>query len=189
MADSIPQHICLCQSIYSEHGMRIECKRRKELVQERRLWPPFVCSPHTTWGAGKEDDGEGGDEQPGPQHQVQDCREIRSFFRTEVEEIQPMGRRKMWPPKLFSLQNWWRWRLLARECDLLSGARGVWRRNLQVFWRVRSKWIHTRRRAPNKARRIRWKQINTKTPLKSSSQWEACEFYYEGDRCTFKLPG
>ena len=183
MADSIPRHICLGQSINSEHGMRIECKRRKELVQERRLWPPFVCSPHTTWGAGKEDEGEGGDEQ-----QVHDCGEIRSLIRTKVEEIQPMGRRMMWPSELFSMQNRWRWWLLAWKCDLLTGVRGVWRGDLQIFCQVRSKWIFTRRRAPCKSGGSRWKQINPETQLNSPSQREGGEFHNESDRCALKLP-
>ena len=81
--------------------MRIEDGRRRS-SKERigiggGLRRPFVCPSHTPGGAGKEDEGEGGDEQPGPEHQVQDCREIRSFIRTEVEKIQPMGRGKMWP--------------------------------------------------------------------------------------------
>ena len=70
---------------------------------------PLVCSTYTTWGAGKEDEGEGGAQQPGPQHQVQNYREVWSNFRTKVEKIQSVVWGEMWPAELLSMQNrrWW----------------------------------------------------------------------------------
>ena len=95
----------------------------------------------------------------------------------------------MWQAELFSMPNRWRWRLLERECELFTGVRGVWRRNMQVFWRVGKEWFLKRRRAPGKSGGSRWKQIYPKTPLNSSSQREGGQFYHEGDKCALELPG
>ena len=82
-----------------------ESNPKQELVSQGRLRRPVVCPMHTRRGTGQEDDKDGGVEQPGPDNQVQSGGEEGGDPGGEIEEIEPMGWREVWPAKLFSLPD------------------------------------------------------------------------------------
>ena len=90
------------QSTIQDLGTKITDRRRKQQGWLRR---PVVCPMYTRRGAGQEDDKDGGVEQPGQDNQIESGGEKGGDPGGEIEDIEPMGRREVWPAKLFSLPD------------------------------------------------------------------------------------
>ena len=106
----------------------------------------------------------------GSKHQVQDNREVWSLLGTEASTIQPLVRRKVWSTNMFSLQNRWRWWLLARKCDLFTSLWRMWWWRLSILRRDWEERIFERCRASQQQGGRGCKQVGPETSFYSPSR-------------------